>query len=171
LYFRRASFAKKANLSDGFFELWKGHSTRPAPHNQLQDFSIGHPLNATEIGHDDRHGPAHTGTAADHDPISRKMLLDPAHGLIQQSRFGFGILRKRNSPEREPTLRQQGKFRSNQEHRANLWWWIACVVDISDQQTLGDKMHLLSISSALVRSRRNLDPCDHFLVDAILVTP
>jgi hypothetical protein len=161
--FRRASLAKKANLGDGFFELWKGHGTWSARHDQLQYLGIRRPLNTTEIGHHNRHGPAHTGTATDHDPVVRKMSFDPAHSLIQQNRFGFGILRKWNPPEQEPTGWPYGKFRSNQEHRTNLWWWFGRVVDISNQQTLGNKMHrILSIGSALVRSRRNLNLSPHY---------
>ena len=50
--FLGASLAKEANLGNGFLELWKGHGTGTAPHNQLQNLGICHPLNTTEIGHD-----------------------------------------------------------------------------------------------------------------------
>ena len=47
----------------------------------------------------------------------------------------------------------------NEEQRADLYRRFHRVVDISDQQSLGDQVHDgLSISGALARSRRNLDP-------------
>ena len=69
LLVRRTSLAKKADLSDRFFEFRKGHGTRTALHDQIQDLGIRHPFDTTEIGHDHGHGPAHTGTATDHDPM------------------------------------------------------------------------------------------------------
>jgi hypothetical protein len=48
---------------------------------------------------------------------------------------------------------------SNEEQRADLYRRFPRVVDIPNQQGLGDKMHGgFSISSALARSRINLDP-------------
>src|SRR6185503_9358167 len=84
-----ASLAKKAHLGDGFFELGKGHGTWSPFQDQLQDLGIRHPFDTTEIGHHGGHGPAHTGTATDHDPTFRHMALDPTDSAVQQERLRF----------------------------------------------------------------------------------
>ena len=87
------------------------------------------------------------------------MLLDPADGSVQQERLGFGILRKWNPAREQRTGGLQSKLSGNEEQGTDFYWRFPRVVDIPDQQSLGDKVHDgLSISGALARSRRNLDP-------------
>src|SRR5437762_5157532 len=87
------------------------------------------------------------------------MPFDPAHGPVQQERLGFGILRKWNPARDKPTGGFQRILSGNEEQRTDLYWRFSRVVDIPDQQSLGDKVHDgLSISGALATSRRNLAP-------------
>src|SRR5713101_7202295 len=101
------------------------------------------------------------------------MLFDPAHSTVQQERLGFGILRKWNPARDQPTGGFQRILSGNEEQRADLYWRFPRVVDIPDQQSLGDKVHGdFSISGALARSRENLalSRCGLFHVNVILAT-
>jgi uncharacterized protein YbaR (Trm112 family) len=87
------------------------------------------------------------------------MLFNPAYRLVQQERLGFSIFRKWNPAIQQPTGRLYGKFSGDQEHRANLLRRFDRIVDVSDQEGLGNIVHrTLSIGSALRRSRGDLDP-------------
>ncbi len=67
------------------------------------------------------------------------MLLDPADGSVQQERLGFGILRKWNPAREQRTGGLQSKLSGNEEQGTDFYWRLSCVVDIPDQQSLGDK--------------------------------
>jgi len=167
----RACLAQKTNLSDGFFKIWKGYGAGSAPHDQLQNLGILHPLDTTEVSHHHRYRSAHAGAATDHDPIARKMLFDPAHGLIQQERFGFGILRKWNPAGDQPIRGLYRILSSDEKQRADLDRQFPRIVDIPDQQILGDQVHNgTSICGTLARSKENLalSRCSRFHVNAIL---
>src|SRR6266850_3682979 len=87
------------------------------------------------------------------------VLFDPAHSTVQQERLSFGILRKWNPARDQPTGGFQRILSGNEEQRADLYRRFHCIIDIPDQQGLGDKMHGgFSISGALARSRKNLTP-------------
>src|SRR6266850_5573667 len=87
------------------------------------------------------------------------MLFDPAHGSVQQERLGFDIFRKWDPAIHKPAGWLHRILSGNEEKRADLYRRLHRVVDISDQQSLGDQVHDgLSISGALARSRRNLHP-------------
>src|SRR3979409_2517618 len=87
------------------------------------------------------------------------MLFDPAHGSVQQERLGFDIFRKWGPALHKPTGWVPRILNATEEQRADLYRRFHRVVDISDQQSLGDQVHDgLSINGALARSRRNLDP-------------
>jgi hypothetical protein len=88
------------------------------------------------------------------------MLFDPAHGSVQQEGLGFGILRKWYPAREQPTGGLQRILSGNEEQHADLYWWFPRVVDIPDQQSLGDRVHDgLSIREATARSRENLAGC------------
>jgi hypothetical protein len=99
------------------------------------------------------------------------MLFDPAYGLVQQERLGFGILRKWNPARDQPSGGFQRILSGNEEQRADLYRRFLRVVDISDQQSLGDKVHdRLFIRGSHATSRENLalSRCGLFHVNAIL---
>jgi hypothetical protein len=162
---------EKANLCNGLFKIWKGRGTRPPRHHQLKSLIVRHPLDTAEVGHRDRHRSTHTGTATDHDPVVCNMRFDPTHCSIQQERLGLGIFKKWDLTRDDPTGRLQCEFCGDEEQRADLHRWLSRVIDIPDQEILGNHVHNdLSIRAVPTRSRENqaLSRCSRFHTTVIL---
>ncbi len=78
---------KLMNLLDGRFDVGKRAGSWPATHDQLKDLRILHFVYATQIGHDDGHGTAHSGPAADQHVLVRMVRAIQSMAWSREAAF------------------------------------------------------------------------------------
>lgn len=137
--------AKLLDLFDRSLDIRQRAGSGSPVHDELKDVSIGHAMHATQIGHDDRDGAAHAGTAAHENPVVSMVTGDPLDRLIQRGRLGFAELFEWNSIIDDAGRRFRREFFGDQKDSADLSRRFFRLVDISHKECIRNLIHAVSI--------------------------
>lgn len=133
------------DLLDRRLDIRQRTGCRPSSHDELKDVRIGHVMDTTEIGHDDRHGTAHSRAATDKHPIVLMVARDPFNRVFERGRVCFAEFFEWNPLVDDTGGRLRGEFFGNEQHGADMSRRLLGLVDISHKEGIRNLIHETSI--------------------------
>ena len=151
---RLASLTKFLYLFDRGLDIGQRTGCRTTSHDELKHVSIGHVVNATQIGHDDGHRTAHSRPAAYKNPIVRMVARNPFNSLVQGSRFRLPEFLE-GDPFIDHSCGRLGReFFGHQKHGTDLSGRLFDLVNISHEERIRNLIHTASIREDCAHVKR-----------------